>query len=233
MHMGGNGSGRRILIVEDDWHINGIIRDGLTSAGFACTQAYSGSEGKMNLAAQEYHLIVLDLMLPGLSGEQFMHYLRKELKSGIPVIILSAKDGLDHKLNLFALGADDYVTKPFELEELIARIHVHIQRNNAGEPVKTFRHKNLLLDTDAYSAKVHGTALNLTRQEYRIVELLVKNPDRVFTKQDLYELAWDELYMGEDKTITVHISNIRSKIKPYDSEAYIDTIWGIGFRLCK
>ncbi|MNN81656.1 Transcriptional regulatory protein SrrA [compost metagenome] len=99
--------------------------------------------------------------------------------------------------------------------------------------MKTFRHKNLLLDTDAYSVNVHGTALNLTRQEYRIVELLVKNPDRVFTKQDLYELAWDELYMGEDKTITVHISNIRSKIKPYDSEAYIDTIWGIGFRLSK
>ncbi|WP_042199122.1 response regulator transcription factor [Paenibacillus camerounensis] len=231
--MGGNGSGRRILIIEDDGHINGIIRDGLTSAGFVCTQAYSGSEGKMNLDAQEYQLIVLDLMLPGLSGEQFMHYLRKELKSAIPVIILSAKDGLDHKLNLFALGADDYVTKPFELEELIARIHVHIQRNTADEPVKAFRHKNLLLDTGAYSVTVHGTVLNLTRQEYRIVELLVKNPGRVFTKQDLYELAWEELYMGEDKTVTVHISNIRSKIKPYDSESYIDTIWGIGFRLSK
>jgi DNA-binding response OmpR family regulator len=231
MQMCGNGSNKRILIVEDDEHINDIIRDGLTSAGFLCTQAYSGSEGRLSLGQQEHHLVVLDLMLPGLSGEQFMHYLRKELMSRIPVIILSAKDGLDHKLNLFTLGADDYVTKQFELEELIARIHVHIQRNTGEEPSKTFKHKNLLLDSNDYSVKVHETALNLTRQEYRIVELLLKNPTRVFTKQDLYELAWDEMYMGEDKTITVHISNIRSKIKAYDSETYIDTIWGIGFRL--
>lgn len=230
-----NGNSRRILIVEDDPHINGIIHDGLTAAGFLCNRAYSGSEGMMllNLAEREYHLIVLDLMLPGLSGEAFMHVLRKERMSGIPVIILSAKDQLDHKLNLFTLGADDYVTKPFALEELIARIHVHIQRNAEGDPVKEYRHKNLLLDSAAYSVKIHGNTLNLTRQEYRIIELLIKNPTRVFTKQDLYELAWDEIYMGEDKTITVHISNIRSKIKQYDSDSYIDTVWGIGFRLSK
>ncbi|WNS43705.1 response regulator transcription factor [Paenibacillus sp. MMS20-IR301] len=231
--MGVNGNNRRILIIEDDPHINGIIHDGLAAAGFLCTRAYSGSEGMLNLAEQEYHLIVLDLMLPGLSGEAFMHSLRKELKSGVPVIILSAKDQLDHKLNLFTLGADDYVTKPFELEELAARIHVHIQRTAADEPVNEFRHKKLVLDTAAYSVKIHGSALNLTRQEYRIVELLVRNPTRVFTKQDLYELAWEEMYLGEDKTITVHISNIRNKIKRYDSDSYIDTIWGIGFRLSK
>ncbi|NQX44618.1 response regulator transcription factor [Paenibacillus tritici] len=228
-----DGNRRRILIVEDDEHINGIIHDGLTAAGFLCTRAYSGSEGLLNLAEREYHLIVLDLMLPGLSGEAFMHSLRKERNSGTPVIILSAKDQLDHKLNLFTLGADDYVTKPFELEELIARIHVHIQRTTGEEPVNEFRHKNLVLDSVDYSVRIHGTALNLTRQEYRIVELLLKNPTRVFTKQDLYELAWNEVYLGEDKTITVHISNIRNKIKPHDSEAYIDTIWGIGFRLSR
>lgn len=231
--MCGNGNNQRVLIIEDDEHINGIICDGLTADKFLCTQAYSGSEGKINLAHQDYQLIVLDLMLPGLSGEEFMHYLRKDLKSGVPVIILSAKDQLDHKLNLFALGADDYVTKPFEIEELIARIHVHIKRNAADESSKEYKHKNLLLDSTAYSVKVKDTTLSLTRQEYKIVELLVRNPTRVFTKQDLYELAWDEIYMGEDKTITVHISNIRNKIKRYDSEPYIDTIWGIGFRLSK
>lgn len=232
-HLKDNGNRRSILIVEDDEHINGILYDGLTGAGFQCTRAYSGSEGMLNLAEREYHLIVLDLMLPGLSGEAFMHRLREELKSRIPVIVLSAKDQLDHKLDLFTLGADDYVTKPFELEELIARIHVHIQRTAGEEPVNEFRHKNLVLDSVDYSVQIHGTALNLTRQEYRIVELLLKNPTRVFTKQDLYELAWDEVYLGEDKTITVHISNIRNKIKPHDSEAYIDTIWGIGFRLSR
>ncbi|WP_405116095.1 response regulator transcription factor [Paenibacillus sp. FSL K6-1217] len=226
-----NHNSRRILIVEDDEHINGILSDGLTAAGFQCTRAYSGSEGMLNLAEREYHLIVLDLMLPGLSGEAFMRRLRGELKYRVPVIILSAKDQLDHKLDLFALGADDYVTKPFELKELIARIHVHIQRTVAAELVNEFRHKNLVLDCTAYSVRIHGTPLPLTRQEYRIVELLVRNPSRVFTKQDLYELAWEEIYLGEDKTITVHVSNIRNKIKAYDSEAYIDTVWGIGFRL--
>ncbi|MFD1904722.1 response regulator transcription factor [Paenibacillus rhizoplanae] len=142
-HLKDNGQRRRILIVEDDEHINAILHDSLTAAGYQCTQSYSGSEGMLNLAEQEYHLIVLDLMLPGLSGEAFMHRLREEMKCRVPVIVLSAKDQLDHKLDLFTLGADDYVTKPFELEELIARIHVHIQRTAAGEPVKEFRHKKI------------------------------------------------------------------------------------------
>lgn len=226
-----NSNNRRILIVEDDEHINTILHDGLTAAGYQCTQSYSGSEGMLNLAEREYHLIVLDLMLPGLSGEAFMHRLREEMKCRVPVIVLSAKDQLGDKLDLFTLGADDYVTKPFELEELIARIQVHIQRTAASEPANEFRHKNLVLDCTAYSVRIHGTELSLTRQEFRIVELLVRNPTRVFTKQDLYELAWEEIYLGEDKTITVHVSNIRSKIKVHDDESYIDTVWGIGFRL--
>lgn len=226
-----NSNSRRILIVEDDEHINTILHDGLTAAGYQCTRAYSGSEGMLNLAEREYHLIVLDLMLPGLSGEAFMHRLREEMRSRVPVIVLSAKDQLGNKLDLFTLGADDYVTKPFELEELLARIQVHIQRTAAVEPVNEFRYKNLVLDCTAYSVRIHGIALPLTRQEFRIVELLVRNPTRVFTKQDLYELAWEEIYLGEDKTITVHVSNIRSKIKAHDSESYIDTVWGIGFRL--
>lgn len=220
-----------ILIIEDDEHINNIIYDVLRKEGFLCTQAYSGSEGKMHAARQMYELIILDLMLPGLSGEAFMHELRTELKHNIPVIVLSAKEKLDHKLNLFDLGADDYVTKPFEIEELLARIHAQLKRNARAESTAPYRHKNLLLDTGAMSVSVNNAELNLTRQEYKIIELLVKNPTRVFTKQDLYELAWDDMYIGEDKTITVHISNIRNKIKRHDSETYIDTVWGIGFRL--
>ncbi|UJL45421.1 response regulator transcription factor [Virgibacillus sp. NKC19-16] len=224
-------SQQRILIIEDDEHINNIIYDVLRKENFLCTQAYSGSEGKMHAAHHVYELIILDLMLPGLSGEAFMYELRTELKCETPVIVLSAKEKLDHKLNLFDLGADDYVTKPFEVEELLARINVHLKRNSKTESVSQYRHKNLFLDSGTMSIKVNNAALNLTRQEYKIIELLVKNPTRVFTKQDLYELAWDDLYIGEDKTITVHISNIRNKIKRHDKEAYIDTVWGIGFRL--
>lgn len=220
-----------ILIIEDDEHINNIIYDVLRKENFRCTQAYSGSEGKMNTARQMYELIILDLMLPGLSGEAFMHELRTELKCETPVIVLSAKEKLDHKLNLFDLGADDYVTKPFEVAELLARINVQLKRNAKNESVTQYSHKNLLLDSGTMSVSVNNAALNLTRQEYKIIELLVKNPARVFTKQDLYELAWDDMYIGEDKTITVHISNIRNKIKRQANEAYIDTVWGIGFRL--
>ncbi|MFF2888506.1 response regulator transcription factor [Paenibacillus sp. NPDC057967] len=221
-----------ILIVEDDEHINNIIFDVLQKENFIGTQAYSGSEGIMNVTRQEYQLIILDLMLPGLSGEDFMHQLRINLSIDTPVIILSAKDKLDHKLNLFKLGAVDYVTKPFDVEELLARIHVHLKRTSRTS-VTRYRHKNLVLNSEAMSVKVNHTDLKLTRQEYKILELLVKNPERVFTKQDLYELAWEDIYIGEDKTITVHISNIRNKIKKHDEETYIDTIWGIGFRLKK
>lgn len=221
----------RILIIEDDEHINNIIYDVLRKENFNCTQAFSGSEGKMQVAHYAYELIILDLMLPGLSGEAFMYELRNELKCDTPVIVLSAKEKLDHKLNLFDLGADDYVTKPFEVEELLARIHVHVKRNAKTESVSQYKHKKLLLDSETMSVKVNDAELNLTRQEYKIIELLVKNPTRVFTKQDLYELAWDDMYIGEDKTITVHISNIRNKIRAHTEETYIDTVWGIGFRL--
>lgn len=185
----------------------------------------------MNVTHHVYDLIILDLMLPGLSGEAFMYELRSELKCDTPVIVLSAKEKLDHKLNLFDLGADDYVTKPFEVEELLARINVHLKRKSKTDYVTKYRHKDLLLDSDSMSVSVNHAELNLTRQEYKIIELLLKNPTRVFTKQDLYELAWDDMFIGEDKTITVHISNIRNKIRAHTEATYIDTVWGIGFRL--
>src|SRR5690625_1426869 len=173
-----------ILIIEDDEHINNVIYNALHQENFIATQAFSGSEGKMLVASSGYQLVILDLMLPGLSGETFIHELREELKSDVPVIVLSAKDKLDHKLNLFAMGADDYVTKPFEIKELLARINVQMKRKGINQSVSEYSHKNLTLNPDTHSIKVNGTALNLTRQEYKIVELLVKNKSRVFTKQD-------------------------------------------------
>ncbi len=220
-----------ILVIEDDEHINHIISDVLEKENYLCTKAFSGSEGKMNLIHQTFDLIILDLMLPGLSGEQLMKDMREELKIGTPVIVLSAKEELNHKLNLFELGADDYVTKPFEVEELLARVNVQLKRLSNSESASQYRHKQLVLDTKKMSVYVDENELSLTKQEYKIIELLMKNPTQVFTKQDLYELAWEDTYIGEDKTIAVHISNIRNKIKRYSDESYIDTVWGIGFRL--
>ncbi|WP_078392662.1 response regulator transcription factor [Shouchella patagoniensis] len=220
-----------ILIIEDDEHINKIIYDVLRRENFLCTQAYSGSEGKMNVIGHVYDLILLDLMLPGLSGETFIRELRTELNCDTPVIVLSAKEKLDNKLTLFRLGADDYVTKPFEVEELLARMNVQLKRKAKVESISLYRHKQLTLNSDTLSVTINHAQLKVTRKEYKIIELLIKNPTRVFTKQDLYHLAWDELFLGEDKTITVHISNIRHKIRAHTEEAYIETVWGIGFRL--
>lgn len=233
--MSSGGNPGSILIVEDDAHINQIIADTLRKEGFVCTQAYSGTEGKLNAAQKRFDLIILDLMLPGLSGEELITDLNLELQSDTPVIVLSAKDKLDHKLNLFTLGAVDYVTKPFDVEELVARAYVHIggSGGRALSQAEELAHKNLRLDCGDFSAQVKGHPLHLTRQEFKILELLLKHPSRVFTKQDLYELAWEDIYIGEDKTITVHISHIRSKLKQYDEEAYIDTVWGIGFKRSK
>ncbi|MHA7965191.1 response regulator transcription factor [Paenibacillus sp. CAU 1782] len=221
----------KILIVEDDAHINQILYDGLAQEGYRCTRAYSGSEGLLQLERGDFQLIILDLMLPGLSGERFMQELKEQPRPATPVIVLTAKDQLDHKLNLFALGAVDYVTKPFSLMELVARIQVHIKRESPVSAPSSYSYKQLQLDSEEYRVTLEGREIPLTRQEYKIIELLVRNPKRVFTKQDLYELAWDEPYLGEDKTITVHISNIRNKFKVCSSASYIDTVWGIGFRM--
>lgn len=226
--------GEAILIVEDDVQISEIVVAGLQRAGYRCTAAYSGTEALLHLAQTRYALIVLDLMLPGLSGETLLHSLRDERSVNTPVIVLSAKSELNEKLALFAGGADDYMTKPFEIAELIARIHVQLKRNRsiaADTAPEPYRYKQLVLDSQTYQASVRGQLLHLTRQEYRILELLLKHPNRVFTKQDLYTLAWEEPYLGEDKTIMVHISNIRNKIKAHCEDSYIETVWGIGFRL--
>ena len=222
-----------ILIVEDDVHINQIVTDALNKQGMQCTQAYSGTEARLHIQHQKFDLIILDLMLPGLSGEDFIKALRTDMDKSTPVIILSSKDKLDHKLELFRYGADDYMTKPFEVEELLARVHVQLKRSSENEQTRTLKHNGLVIDIDNFSASINGEPLALTRKEFKILELLIKHPTRIFTKRDLYELAWEEIYIGEDKTITVHVSNLRQKIKAHTDEPYIDTVWGIGFRLSK
>lgn len=222
-----------ILIVEDDADINKVIHDALTQHGYQTTSAYSGTEGFMLLSQHMFDLVILDLMLPGLSGEALIRKLRDDLNKNTPVIILSARDKLDYKLDLFERGADDYMTKPFEIKELLARVSVQLKRSTSQLGQTIYQHKQLNVNVDTLEVTIENHPISLTRKEFKIIELIIKNPTRIFSKEDLYELAWDEQYFGDDKTITVHVSNIRHKIKSFTDEPYIDTVWGIGFKLSK
>lgn len=230
----------RILIIEDSADINNLIGEALKKAGYEYRQAFSGTEGLLCASAEAFDLAVMDLMLPGMSGEELLPKLRE--KQNIPVIILSAKDSLDSKLSLFDAGAEDYMTKPFEVAELVARIGVQLKKAAPGRETGCSRDgcrshggkklvlKDLILDQEGFCGEIHGKKISFTRQEFKILELLLSNPQRVFSKQDIYDYAWEDYYVGEDKTINMHISNIRRKLKAVSGEEYIETVWGIGFK---
>lgn len=222
---------KKILIAEDDTNINEMIRTSLTQAGYSCVSAYSGSEATLLLERDKtFDLMILDLMLPGLPGQEVLQELRKT--SNIPVIVLSARDELDTKVDLLTLGANDYMTKPFSLKELETRVMVQLRNTDSHtEENNDLAYKDLRLDKNKKQFSVCGTPVTLTAHELRIMELFLRYPERVFSKGEIYENAWEEYYMGEDKTINVHISNIRAKIKKITDTEYIETIWGLGFRL--
>ena len=178
----------RILVIEDDTDINNVIADTLTKAGYICTQAFSGTEALLYLERENYALAVMDLMLPGLSGENLLPKLKE--KQSIPVIVVSAKDGLDSKINMLTSGAEDYITKPFEIQELIARVGVQIRRFTGSEETpKQLQYKDLVLNKVSFTASVNGEEIVLTKQEFKILELLLSYPNKVFSKQDIYDYA--------------------------------------------
>jgi two-component system, OmpR family, response regulator len=220
----------RLLIIEDDTHINQMLSELLTQAGYEVSSAYSGTEGLLLLQSQEFSMILLDLMLPGKSGQEVLEEIRQT--SSVPVIVLTAVDTKESTIAFLRAGANDYLAKPFNNEELLVRIEVQL-RNHTPLAQESFLHyKDITLDLEQFSASVAGQPINLSKREFEILHTLMKNPKKVFSKSNLYETVWEDAFYGDDNTINVHISKLRNKLAQANpDEEYIQTVWGIGFRM--
>ncbi len=219
-----------VLIVEDDFQLNEMLKKVLLKEGYDVETAFSGTEALLLLENRMIDLVVLDLMLPGLSGEKVLDKIKE--KMDIPIIILSAKSEIDSKVDLIKRGADDYITKPFDNKELLVRIEAVMRRSEPAKMRKKYSYKDIVLDTSSYSVKVAGVEVFFTKYEYLILKLLMSEPERIFTKNNIYESIWNEEFFGEENAINVHISNIRKKLSEINkNEQYIETVRGIGFRL--
>jgi DNA-binding response OmpR family regulator len=223
----------KILVVEDDRSIVSFIQTVLETNGYQVLTAQRCQQGILMMTSHVPDLVLLDLGLPDMDGEEFIRATR--CSSAIPIIVLSARSEEDDKVSALDLGANDYITKPFDIKELQARVSVQLRRF-APDSIKQEDKiilGELTLDSSAMTVSINDSTLELTKHEYKIMELLIKNPDRVFSKQAIYDYAWEDYYIGEDKTINVHISNIRKKIRAFSDTEYIETVWSIGFKINK
>ena len=216
---------RHILIVDDDVHIGSLLEEALMQEGYRVSRAYSGTEALLALDRQRPDLILLDLMLPGLSGEEVLPRL-----TGIPVIVVSARADIDSKTTLLLGGAADYVTKPFVLRELLARVAVRLRDaplREGSAPV----FGPLRLDPSARSVTVDGTVVHLTRTEYAILKLLMIDPARVVTKSALLERISADTPDCTESSLKTHMSNLRKKLRDAGAGDCIESVWGIGFKM--
>ncbi|MFE4710297.1 MULTISPECIES: response regulator transcription factor [unclassified Paenibacillus] len=220
-----------ILIIEDQEDVNHMLAESLTAAGYSVRSAYTGADGLREIHSGLYDLVLLDIMLPYKSGDEILKDMRQF--SDAPVIIISAKDLVGTKIDLLKLGADDYITKPFDLGEVAARVESNLRRSRRDQPgSRVLRHKDLLLDENAKRVTAGGAEIELTAKEYMILEMLLKHTGKVFTKANLYESVWQDEYLGDDNAVKTHISNLRSKLKKMSpEEEYIETVWGLGYRI--
>lgn len=222
-----------ILVVEDDNDINQLLCKIIKKSNYYAQPAYSGTEALIYLEKKEWDLVLLDLMLPGMTGEEILAEITS--KGSVPVIIISAKSEQQTKVKGLRSGADDFIAKPFDVEEVSARIDSLLRRYkraNVAPKGNQLVHKDVHLDLEAKKVTVNGIKLALTAREYKILVLLMTSPNKVFSKLNLFESIWNEPFYGDDNTVNVHMSNLRNKLtKANPTEEYIETIWGMGYRL--
>ncbi|MGD6942866.1 response regulator transcription factor [Cytobacillus gottheilii] len=221
-------AGKRILIIEDDQEISRLLSVILKKSQMVPVAAYSGTEGLLQLQNNSFDLILLDLMLPGKSGEELLTEIRGE--NSIPIIIISAKVDVEDKVKVLKMGADDYITKPFNQDEVMARIEVQLRK--AGfYPQKSAEMdwRELKIHTEKRLVTLNEKEMQLTNAEFDLLTFFVNNPERALSKKEIYESIWKGTYYGDDNTVSVHVSNLRKKIAEVTDAEYIKTVWGVGF----
>lgn len=215
---------KKILIVEDDTSINNLIKELLIQNNYEVLSAYSGTEAMSILEKENIDLILLDLMLPGINGEEIITQIKE-----IPIIVLSAKINSEDKINCLLNGANDYITKPFNTDELLARIKVQLRINKQEN--KELIHKDIKLLPDGRTMLLKDIKINLTKTEYAIIKQLILNMPQVISKNRLLELISNDTLDCDENSLKVHISNIKKKIRIYTDNDYIESVWGIGYKL--
>lgn len=217
---------KTIALIDDDMHIGEILTNILTQEGFSVLRADSGTEALILLAQNRPDLVLLDLMMPGLSGEEVLPYIKN-----IPVIILSAKADIQDKVDLLLGGAMDYITKPFDTKELLARITVQLRQAENKEARNDLTFEDLDLDLNLMSLHSRGVEIKLTRTEYAILKLLMEKPETVIAKSVLLEKIKADTPDCTERSLKQHVSNLRRKLQDTTGADYIETVWGIGFKL--
>ena len=217
---------KTIALIDDDMHIGEILTNILTQEGFSVLRADSGTEALILLAQNRPDLVLLDLMMPGLSGEEVLPYIKN-----IPVIILSAKADIQDKVALLLGGAMDYITKPFDTKELLARITVQLRQAENKEARNDLTFEDLDLDLNLMSLHSRGVEIKLTRTEYAILKLLMEKPETVIAKSVLLEKIKADTPDCTERSLKQHVSNLRRKLQDTTGADYIETVWGIGFKL--
>lgn len=225
----------KILLVEDDTEISEMLKNFLMTENFEVVTAYDGKSACEKFFADEYSIVLLDLMIPKMSGMEVMKTIRAS--STVPIMILSAKDTDSDKTLGLGLGADDYVTKPFSVTEVLARIKANIRRNTQYTVAATIDDNiitkgELVLNTGDYSVMKNGEPIELTAKEFEILKLLMKNKKKVYTKEQIYSHIWKDAYLGDENAVNVHMSRLRNKIEdnPRNPKIVL-TVWGIGYKL--
>ena len=217
---------KNILIIDDDVYIGNMLEEALTKEGYRVSHAYSGTEALFVLSGSKPDLVLLDLMLPGLNGEEVLPQIK-----GIPVIILSAKTDIDNKVDLLLGGAADYVTKPFHTKELLARIAVQLRNSVITPAGSIMAFDDIILNTDTHIVTIGTSKVKLTRTEYAILKLLMQNPAQIITKSRLLDRISEDTPDCTENSLKTHISHLRAKLRKARDKDYIEAVWGIGFKM--